>query len=63
MYRERKGQLPRSSDCRKQVEDGHCSGENRPYENLRQRLSAEFYQINEEAQHSEEAKESEQQES
>jgi len=63
MYREREEQPPRSSDYRKQVEDGHSSGENRPYENLRQSLSAEFNQINEEAQHSEEAKDSEQQES
>src|SRR4029077_16188688 len=63
MYRQREEQPPRSSDDREQVEDRHSSGENRPYENLRQRLSPEFYQIDEEPQHSEEAKNSEQQKS
>jgi hypothetical protein len=60
--RDREKQPPRGSDDRKQVEDSHSSGKNRPYENLRQRLLAEFYEINEEAQHSEKAKDSDQQE-
>jgi len=57
---EREEQPPRSSDYRKQVEDCHPSGENRPNENLRQRFSTEFDQINEEAQHPKEAKDGEQ---